>query len=184
MALSSKRGAKKRLLLVACVVVCVAALGFAVGCSGNDKPSSGVDWDKIVAANPDDPFVKSFQSDDQSLEIVYHRTVNNATCETCHKDDQEVAAKVGTMTEIPESNESSVGTREFCLSCHKWEKVKDSVILAGETSIYNKTGQYNVHDNHFGEVDCSLCHGMHEKSTLVCLSCHFLEKPDGWDGFE
>ncbi|MBR3258463.1 MAG: hypothetical protein IKF96_05680, partial [Eggerthellaceae bacterium] len=103
MSMSSERCANKRKLIVACAVVCIMALTLAVGCSGG-KPApetSGVDWDKIVADNPNDPFVASYQSDDQSLEIVYHRTVNQATCATCHKDDEAVAAKVGTMTEIP-----------------------------------------------------------------------------------
>lgn len=79
----------------------------------------------------------------------------------------------------------TVGTREFCLSCHNWDDIVDSTILPGDVTVYNKDGMYNVHDNHNGLVNCSDCHSVDkdEPSTLGCVSCHYMELPDGWEGF-
>lgn len=78
---------------------------------------------------------------------------------------------------------NTVGTREFCLQCHDWDAIVDSTVFTGDVTVYNKTGMYNVHDNHNGLVNCSDCHTIDGESTLVCLNCHYMDVPAGWHGF-
>lgn len=86
---------------------------------------------------------------------------------------------------LEEISAGTVGTREFCLSCHNWDDIVDSTILPGDVTVYNKEGLYNVHDNHNGLVNCSDCHSVveDEPSTLGCVTCHYMELPEGWEGF-
>ena len=97
-------------------------------------------------------------------------------------------ALAGTDTEGKTAEEISagtVGTREFCLSCHNWDDIVDSTMLPGDVTVYNKDGMYNVHDNHNGLVNCSDCHSVieDEPSTLSCVTCHYMDLPEGWEGF-
>lgn len=51
-----------------------------------------------------------------------------------------------------------------CLACHG---PRDA--LAKKTE---KWGKRNPHDNHLGEVECSVCHKGHQKSASYCSNCH------------
>lgn len=85
---------------------------------------------------------------------------------------------------LADKSAATLGTREFCLSCHDWDSIVDSTELSGDVTVYNKQGVYNVHDNHNGLVDCSDCHKVDgTASTLGCVSCHYMELPEGWVGF-
>lgn len=150
------------------------------GGSNGSAEGAGTDWDAVVAENPDDPFVKSYEEGTTDI-MTMHKGLGYS-CVDCH--DGEVASLVGTMDEVPDSAGSSEGTREDCLSCHNWDKIKDSVVLDGDKTIYNPEGKYIAHDNHRGLENCSECHSAHETSTLHCVECHYMELPDGWDGFE
>lgn len=51
-----------------------------------------------------------------------------------------------------------------CLVCHgPLEKLKEK---------YSSLGKKNPHDNHLGEIECTLCHRGHAKSESYCLQCH------------
>ena len=99
-------------------------------------------------------------------------------------DDIAKAAAKDNMT-ASEASAATVGTREFCLSCHDWDTIVDNTYLPGDVTVYNKKGLYNVHNNHNGEVNCSDCHSIDGSgtSTLGCVSCHYMELPEGWVGF-
>lgn len=161
-------------------IACVAA-----ACSPSNTPMSdtGTDWDAMVAAHPDDPYVASFEAEDPATLITMHKKLGN-TCESCH--DDAVAKEVGSFTELVGPAENTMATREFCLNdgCHSWEKIVDSTVLDGDKTVYNPEGLYNVHDNHRGDVDCGQCHSMHGQPTLNCVQCHYMDLPEGWDGFE
>lgn len=172
----------------ALIVLSVAALSLVValpacapsGTSGGNANEAGTDWDAVIASNPADPFVASYESASNDC-MAMHKNLGY-TCEDCHDDAD--AQLVGSFDEAPDSSELNVGTREMCLSCHDWDKIVDGTILVGEKTVYDPEGTYNVHDNHRGDVNCSECHSMHETSTLHCVECHYLELPEGWDGYE
>lgn len=99
-------------------------------------------------------------------------------------DELAKAATKDSMT-AAEASAATVGTREFCLSCHDWDAIVNSTLLPGDVTVYNKKGLYNVHDNHNSLVDCSDCHSIDggDTSTLGCVSCHYMELPTNWIGF-
>ena len=125
----------------------------------------------------------SYEAEDPSTLITMHKKLGN-TCESCHDDD--VMKEVGNFTELVGPSENTIATREFCLNdgCHSWEKIVDTTVLDGDKTVYNPEGTYNVHDNHRGDVDCGECHSMHGQPTLNCVECHYMDLPEGWDGFE
>ncbi|MEC4272797.1 cytochrome c3 family protein [Adlercreutzia sp. R25] len=178
--------AKKVTLMLATFALAVA-LGAVAACSPSGASdlaeTGGSDWDAVVAANPDDPYVASYEAEDPATLITMHKKLGN-TCESCH--DEEIASMVGTFDELVGPSEDTLATREFCLNdgCHSWEKIVDSTILDGDKTVYNPEGLYNVHDNHRGDVDCGQCHSMHGQPTLNCVQCHYMDLPEGWDGFE
>ena len=112
--------------------------------------------------------------------LAYHQQLGfdlEATAEEAQKALTENSTLV-------EKSAAKLGTREFCLGCHDWDAIVDSTMLAGDVTVYNKQGQYNVHDNHNGLVDCSDCHKVDGGgSTLGCVGCHYMELPEGWVGF-
>lgn len=96
------------------------------------------------------------------------------------------AALAGEKTDgmtAAEASKATVGSREFCLQCHDWDAIVEATYLPGDVTVYNKQGQYNVHDNHNGLVDCKDCHTIDGTSNLVCVTCHYMELPEGWEGF-
>jgi len=165
------------------IMLCVASALVACGLSAVAVASnaSSVDWDAVIAANPTDPYVETYTAEETTDLMTMHRALGY-TCADCHGD--EIAEQVGTYDEVLDATESDEGTREMCLSCHSWERIVDETVLAGDVSIYNTKGLYNVHDNHRGDVDCGECHSMHETQTLNCVWCHYMELPEGWDGFK
>jgi nitrate/TMAO reductase-like tetraheme cytochrome c subunit len=66
----------------------------------------------------------------------------------------------------------------FCLDCHDFDEVKvkilESIVVA------------NPHESHYGDMNCSICHRMHERSELLCAQCHREQwakdilKDEGW----
>lgn len=179
--------ARKILVAVTTFALMGAIACVAAACSPNETAMSetdGSDWEAVMAAHPDDPYVASYEAEDPGTLITMHKNLGN-TCESCH--DEGVASLVGSFTEVVgPSEEPNEATREFCLrdGCHKWENIVDSTILDGDKTIYNPEGTYNVHDNHRGDVDCGQCHSMHGQPTLNCVQCHYMDLPEGWDGFE
>ncbi len=177
----------KRIILGAVVLAMVGTIGALGACapsqSGGSDAASGDSWEAVMAANPDDPYVASYDSDDGTALISTHKKLGY-TCESCH--DEATMDEVGMFDELVGPSENTLATREFCLNdgCHSWEKIVDTTILDGDQTIYNPEGKYNVHDNHRGDVDCGQCHSMHGQPTLNCVQCHYMDLPEGWDGFE
>jgi hypothetical protein len=64
--------------------------------------------------------------------------------------------------------------QEWCLRCHgSYEEIAEQpAVLEMER---------NPHGSHYGELDCRICHKMHQTSELYCASCHDdVTIPDGW----
>lgn len=138
-------------------LVCTAGIGAALASSAETAPAT--------AAGPADV-------------VALHKELGFSF------DDIAKAATKDSMT-AAEASAATVGTREFCLSCHDWDAIVDATYLPGDVTVYNKKGLYNVHDNHNGEVNCSDCHSIDGSgtSTLGCVGCHYMELPEGWEGF-
>lgn len=147
------------------------------------EATSDVAEDKGAPVSTEDVYMASYSSDDPNCLITSHKALG-LTCMDCH--DDETIAESGNYTELVPPSEDTIATREFCLNegCHSWDAIVDSVILDGDQTVYDPEGKYNVHDNHRGDVDCGQCHSMHTQPTLNCVYCHYMDLPEGWDGFE
>ena len=52
-----------------------------------------------------------------------------------------------------------------CEDCHGVAKPKTIVHGNRETVL-------NVHNSHYGDIECLSCHKIHSKGTLMCNECH------------
>lgn len=93
----------------------------------------------------------------------------NVACHDCHqasmaqKMDEGIKQITGDF-EMP--MEKRKFSNEFCTKCHDMNKVKAK-------TVYEYNGAVaNPHDAHVGEQDCSVCHSMHQPSSLDCKRCH------------
>lgn len=75
-------------------------------------------------------------------------------CQACHTDAK------GTMKrEGPKK-------RETCVSCHGWYDVMAKKTIPADPD------EQNVHSQHDGELDCTVCHKGHKTSVNYCSQCH------------
>ena len=71
-------------------------------------------------------------------------------CIACHDTG---SPQKGAFAEMPK-----------CLKCHgTYDEVKERT---------KSFGKQNPHNNHVGELDCTVCHYGHSKSVLYCAKCH------------
>ncbi|WP_080803401.1 cytochrome c3 family protein [Arabiibacter massiliensis] len=180
-----KKQPRKALVAAAVVigVLVVCGIGFAVW---HDQPS----FCNAICHDPMDSYVEGYESSDSSLLVTTHARTGSK-CLDCHeaKLDEQLTEGMKWLSGDFETplDSSDIGSREFCLECHgdEWDSIVASTAdMKGTKTVYNPEGLYNPHDNHRGDDNCSMCHSMHEQSTLYCVECHNIEVPDGWNGFE
>ncbi len=77
----------------------------------------------------------------------------SATCEDCHGTPRPTAA----------------AKTEICGDCHGdiQEEYKPKRLMHGNREIV-----LNVHDSHYGDIECLSCHKIHSKGQLMCNECH------------
>lgn len=77
---------------------------------------------------------------------------NSLTCNSCHE----------TVNPVSSPSQSS------CIGCHgEIVKIPVKEIHEGKRVI-----KINVHDSHYGEIDCLNCHKIHSSGKLMCNECH------------
>ena len=85
----ASQSAKLRMLLAVVALTAMLALALTACAPGGSKSDSagdgGVDWDAIIAENPDDPFVASYSSGDDDHLVTMHQKLGY-TCADCHDD--------------------------------------------------------------------------------------------------
>lgn len=141
------------------------------------------DEEAPAPAATEDLYMATYNSGDTDCLITVHKEAG-LSCMDCH--DNDTVASSASFTELTAPSEDTLATREFCLNegCHNWDDIVDTTILDGDQTVYDPEGTYNVHDNHRGDVDCGQCHSMHAQPTLNCVYCHYMDLPEGWDGFK
>jgi nitrate reductase cytochrome c-type subunit len=89
-------------------------------------------------------------------------------CNQCH--GIKIPAKPAKATQFP-----TLATKETCLKCHGSYKE-----LAAKT-VGIAPWEENPHSSHFGELECYVCHRVHQESQYFCTSCHIeLKLPAGF----
>ena len=195
---AKKKKSPKRwqiVLIVVVAVIAVGGIGFGVW---HNQPS----FCNAMCHTPMDNFVESYSNNSSTLAYAHgHVDGSNTTaastlkdgvsdsslnCLSCHtpKLDEQVTEgiawisgnySVDTDGNPVISNPSYVANKEFCTTCHDYEKV-----IAATEHYWGDDEPANPHASHQGELDCSSCHNVHGTSTLMCTSCHNFTTPDGW----
>lgn len=159
-------------LAAAALVVSMLAIGGYAGWKWHQEPSfCGTACHKVMAT-----YVETWESG--SLLAAEHAD-KNIECLDCHEPT--LSQQIGELQKYLTGDYKTplsfrqIGDKEFCLDCHG-----TYADLAKETEGYSG-GKFNPHASHSGELDCLLCHRVHEKSQLHCIQCHkAMEVPDGW----
>ncbi len=58
---------------------------------------------------------------------------------------------------------------ESCLACHEHESYGQIIEM---TAYLEEEAGANPHLSHYGEMECRVCHKMHEESEDYCAQCH------------
>lgn len=148
-------------LAVIAVVLVVAGAGFWVW---HEQPS----FCNAICHSPMDKYVESYHSNDDSLLVTAHAAEGD-TCLDCHEPtiDQQIAEGAKWVTgDFKDPLPAMEYGDEFCLNekCHN--------VTRGDLSALTENLPWNPHDNRHGMIDCSVCHQVHERSTLYCAQCH------------
>jgi nitrate reductase NapE component len=192
-----KKGLKRWQIVVIVIVavILVGGIGFGVW---HEQPS----FCNAICHTPMDNFVEGYYNDDSTLAYKHgHANGSNTTaastlkagvkdssmtCLSCHtpKMDEQLTegiAWLGGNYTVDQSgspvisNPSYSADKEFCTTCHDYEKV-----IAATEHYWGEDEPANPHASHQGEQDCSTCHSVHGTSTLMCSSCHNFTIPEGW----
>jgi Cytochrome c3 len=79
-------------------------------------------------------------------------TNNNVSCSDCHEEN---------IFELDAEIEN-----DTCFSCH------ESYEALAELTKNIVVAEQNPHKSHLGEMDCTVCHHVHSRSSAYCLQCH------------
>ena len=147
---------QKKVLLILSIVVVLFGIGGMSVVKASDNPTF------CTLCHNMQPMYDSYH--DSNLLANYHAKTG-VTCHDCHESSIAIQAEEG-IKYITGNFETPMKTREFskdmCLKCHDSEKIKPRTNF----------GESNPHDSHNGELECNLCHKMHEPSTVFCDQCH------------
>ncbi len=97
-------------------------------------------------------------------------------CHDCHESSIAIQVEEGWKFitgdyQVPlEKREFS---KDFCLECH------DDFDTAVKTATNFEDS--NPHDSHNGELECNVCHSMHQESKVLCSECHIFNWMDELD---
>lgn len=170
---NSDSGKKKRkfftlkniLIMVGVFIV----LGFGTGAGvlkASEKPSF------CAICHNMDKYYDSYR--DEGLLANKHAKAG-VTCHDCHQEGiskkMEEGVKYVTGDYETPLKKRDFGTRDFCLKCHDFDKVKKKTAF----------DESNPHDNHNGKQNCNVCHNMHQKSKAMCEECHSFKWMDDLD---
>jgi cytochrome c nitrite reductase small subunit len=111
------------------------------------------------------PYLESWESPPL---LAYAHAEENVTCLECHEPTIQQQMEEG-IKFVTNDYENPLEEREFdqewCLRCHEHGSYEELAQRTEELEL-------NPHDSHYGEMECSICHRVHEASEEVCAYCH------------
>jgi hypothetical protein len=110
-----------------------------------------------------DPYLESWQASDLG---AHAHAVEDVACLDCHEPtiEQQVNELVVYMRgdfDVPLAQIRY--PMSDCFECHEHY---------GALAELTSGSDFNPHDSHWGELECSVCHGMHRESVDYCDQCH------------
>ncbi|MDR0433668.1 MAG: cytochrome c3 family protein [Gracilibacteraceae bacterium] len=174
---------KKVILVLGVLVLLGAGGGFGV-MKASDNPAFCTLCHNMQKYYDSFSFSQTDEKNGENYDLLAKRHADSAdalVCHDCHEASLSVQLSEGvkfiTGNYLDPLERRDFGD-QFCLDCHDFEEVKQ---ITRERFAEVSGPPYNVanpHDSHNGELDCSVCHRMHQKQTLLCAQCHELK----WTG--
>lgn len=133
------------------------------------------------------PYYESWSNPELMLSASKH-AAEDVDCHQCHEPDLATQINKGfkfiTRTyQVP--LEKREFEQEFCYECHSEE---GGATTWEEAKLATEFEDSNPHDSHHGNLECYICHNMHQKSKPYCADCHIFdwidELDDGWIKYE
>ena len=147
---------KVTLIMVAVIIVILGGTGVGL-VKAADNPAMCA-----VCHNMDD----YYNSYNEEGLLAHKHAEADVTCHDCHTEPitESINKGVKYITANYEEHleKRDFGTREFCLECHDFDEVKTNTNFE----------ESNPHDSHNGEMECNVCHNMHQESEVMCQECH------------
>lgn len=148
---------KKKILLIAAMVLLAGTAGGIFMVKASDKPAF------CSSCHIMKPYYASWH--DSKLLAKKHADAD-VKCHDCHEASMAAQAEEG-IKYISGNYKNPLEKRSFsqemCLKCHQ-----DFAAIQAKTDFEES----NPHDSHNGKQECNVCHSMHRESELMCAQCH------------
>lgn len=162
---------KKAILMIVLIVAVMGAGGTAFMVKASENPAF------CTTCHIMQPYYDSYH--DSALLANKHAQAD-LVCHDCHESSITIQAEEGFKFITGDYQlplEKRQVTKGFCLECH--EDFETAVIAATNFE------ESNPHDSHNGEMECNVCHTMHQPSEVYCAQCHEFnwmdELDNGWN---
>jgi hypothetical protein len=176
-----KRFTPKKVLIVLAVLFVLGAGGGLGVMKASDNPAFCTLCHNMQKYYDSFTFSQTEEETGAGYDLLAKRHADSAdqlVCHDCHEasllTQVEEGVKFLTGNYLDPLTRRNFGN-QFCLDCHDFEEVK---AITRERFAEMSAPPFNVanpHDSHNGDLDCSVCHRMHQKETLLCAQCHELK---------
>ena len=112
-----------------------------------------------------EPYHSSWESSDY---LANEHAEAAISCQSCHaRTMSDSLGEIVTYArgEYETPLEEQEYSQEWCFECHEHGSYEEVIQRTGDR-------EYNPHDSHYGEMECSICHKMHRASEDYCVQCH------------
>lgn len=154
-----EKSSRAKMLVLLAVVIVAMGLGAAFALLHVSKDPAFCSSCHIIK-----PYYESWKSGNL---LASKHAAKGVECLDCHQKTYLEKAQEG-LHYVTGSYSNPLKPITFpwsrCQDCHRkdFDKVKAATNFE----------QSNPHDNHLGEIDCTLCHKMHRQSEVYCAQCH------------
>lgn len=130
--------------------------------------------------HPLEGYVESLQ--DPGLLVSLHAS-RGLLCSNCHEQTMQRRLQE-TISYLRHDYQDPLPpvriTREACFACHEhasYDEIAWRTMDLGITDARAGNQPANPHQSHFPDLECSVCHRLHQESRDYCAQCHTF----GWE---
>jgi len=156
---------RKRIIVIAVLlgVVVIGGVGAAGFWQYHEQPQF------CATCHVMDPYLESWQASEYGAAAHAEKDV---ACLDCHEPTlqqqmDELMVYIQGDYEVPLKDLKY--PKESCYQCHQHDSHEGIVEMTAD--LEEEVGA-NPHASHYGEMECRMCHKMHEESEDYCAQCH------------
>ena len=129
-----------------------------------------------------DPYLESWESPPL---LANAHSEDDLACLDCHPFDIGQSTKevvVFVLGNYEQPLDKRKFEKEWCFDCHEHGSYEQIIEIT--EPMFEGVGR-NPHNSHHGEIECYICHRMHDESIDFCSQCHDpVTERDGWITWE